>query len=429
MKIQEPENPNYAAVVVSLRAINTLENCDNVVGTPLMGFQAIVGKDSQVGDLGIAFTAETQLSDEFAKMNDLYRHDDKNLHPGKKGYLEDNRRIKAMKFRGHRSDCLFMPLSSLSYVKGLNVSDLKEGMTFDRLGEHEICKKYVVVRRSSGSRVQAKVAKSFKRVDDKMLPTHFDTENYFRNSDHIPPNAVITVTQKIHGTSVRIGHTIVRRKLSLRERIARRLGVKVAETDFDMVYGSRKVVKDANNPYQQSFYEEDLWTNAGKRLDGLIPQGYLVFGELVGWTSGGAPIQANYTYQVPQGTNELFVYRIAHVNAQGRLTDLTWEQVKAFCNEIGVRHVPELWAGKHHEFDVMEFVDKRFHEEGYIGAVPLADESPVDEGVCIRVEGLNPYILKAKGAKFFAHESAMLDAEAEDLEAEEAEPEGVEVNG
>jgi hypothetical protein len=31
---------------------------------------------------------------------------------------------------------------------------------------------------------------------------------------------------------------------------------------------------------------------------------------------------------------------------------------------------------------------------------------------------LAPYILKAKGEKFYAHESAMIDEEAEDLEVE-----------
>jgi hypothetical protein len=88
-----------------------LEDCDNVVGTPIFGFQAIVGKDSKPGDLGIVFPAESQLSEEYCRVNNLFRHGDLNDDESAKGYLEDNRRVKAMKFRGHRSDCLFMPLS------------------------------------------------------------------------------------------------------------------------------------------------------------------------------------------------------------------------------------------------------------------------------------------------------------------------------
>src|SRR4051794_7797380 len=116
MKLEAPENENYAAVVVSITRTVPLENCDNVVGTPLLGFQAIVGKDTQVGDLGIVFPAEVQLSNDYASRNNLHRHGHLNASPEVKGYLEDNGRVKALKFRGHRSDCLFMPLSSLAYA-------------------------------------------------------------------------------------------------------------------------------------------------------------------------------------------------------------------------------------------------------------------------------------------------------------------------
>lgn len=47
MKLAKPENENYAATVVSIHAITPLEGSDNIVGTPLLGFQAIVGKNTQ----------------------------------------------------------------------------------------------------------------------------------------------------------------------------------------------------------------------------------------------------------------------------------------------------------------------------------------------------------------------------------------------
>ena len=64
MNLKKPVNENYAAVVTTIRAINKLDNCDNVVAVPIFGYQAIVSKDTQVGDLVLVFTAETQLSDE-----------------------------------------------------------------------------------------------------------------------------------------------------------------------------------------------------------------------------------------------------------------------------------------------------------------------------------------------------------------------------
>jgi hypothetical protein len=422
LKLDAPENANYAATVVAITRIVPLANCDNVVATPLLGFQAIVGKDTQVGDLGIVFPAESQLSQAYASLNNLYRHGDRNANADAdaKGYLEDNSRVKALKFRGHRSDCLFMPLSSLGFT-GADIDQLSIGDTFDKLNGHEICQKYVIKRPHTGTpRVEKNKAKVFKRVDEKFLPEHYDTDNFFRNRDAIAPHRHVVVTQKLHGTSIRIGNTIVRRKLSLRERVAARFGVRVQATEFANVYGSRKVIKDVNNPGQQHYYGTDIWSEEGAKLDGLVPENFIVYGELIGWTADGAPIQKNYTYQVPEGTCDLYVYRVAFVNGQGRVTDIAWEQVKQFCADLGLRHVPELWQGFMEDFDPEQYLDVKFNE--FIGVgVPLAKESPCDEGVCVRVDGLAPYILKAKSPKFLQHETKMLDQEAPDLEADGSE--------
>jgi hypothetical protein len=322
MKIDKPENDNYTATVVQIKSITPLDNCDNVVGVPLFGFQAIVGKDTQVGDLGIVFPAEVQLSEEFASENNLFRHGEKNKNPESKGYIEDNRRVRAVKFRGHRSDCLFMPLSSLTFTK-VNLDELHEGDTFDALNGKEICRKYVVKQKAS--RIDRnKEKQKFVRVDKKFLPEHYDTDNYWRNQHVVPEDREIIVTQKVHGTSIRIGNTIVKRKLSFVERLLTRLGVNIKDTEYDHVYGSRKVIKDVNNPNQDHFYGSDIWTEEGRKLDDVVPEGFVIYGELIGWTSDGSPIQKNYTYRVPHGTCDLYVYRVAFVNGQGRVVDLSW---------------------------------------------------------------------------------------------------------
>lgn len=420
MKLQKPENENYAATVVTLKDIVPLEGCDNVVGTPIFGFQAIVGKDSKPGDLGIVFPAESQLSEEYCYENNLHRHGDRNRDESQKGYLEDNRRVRAIKFRGHRSDCLFMPLDSLSYIKGLEVDKLREGDTFDRIGDHEICQKYVIRRSRKEARLE-KNKEKFIRVDKKFMPEHYDSDQYYKFSDTIPPERTVIVTQKLHGTSIRVGNTIVKRKLGLPSRVLKLLKVKIQETEFDYVFGSRKVIKDINNPHQNHFYGSDLWTEEGKKLEGVIPENFILYGELIGWTPEGHPLQKNYTYCVPEQTCDLYIYRVAFINSQGHIFDLSWDQTLEFCRDRGLRTVPELWRGPHKDFDVDEFVDKRFRDEGYINAIPLDKESPVDEGVCIRVDGIAPYILKAKGPLFYEHETKMLDEEALDIEAEESQ--------
>lgn len=413
MKIEKPKNDNYCANVIEIKNIIPLTNCDNVIATSIFGFQAIVGKDTKIGDIGIAFTAETQLSDDYCFNNNLYRHDDKNFTKGIKGYIEDNRRVKAIKFRGNTSNCLFMPLESLRFTK-IDTSLLSVGDSFDILNGVEICKKYEVAHNPMKQQFQGK---KFSRVESIHMPEHIDTSNFFKYSDTIAPDKDIIVTQKIHGTSIRIGNTIVKRKLSIFEKIADKLGIKVQKTEHDYIFGSRKVIKDANNPDQNHFYESDIWSLEGKKLVGLLPENYLVYGELIGFTPDGKEIQKNYTYNIERNFCELYVYRVAVINAQGYIVDLTFDQMKEFCNKNGLKVVPEVWRGKMKDFVATDWIDKRFFECGNKQCLYLGKNDLVDEGVVIRVDGLQPYFLKAKSPIFLEHETKLLDTGAEDLES------------
>jgi hypothetical protein len=423
MKLESPVNQNYAATVVRVKTLVPLDNSDNLVGMPLFGLQAIVGKGTQIGDMGIVFPAECQLSDGFTRFNNLYRHAEKNIDPGpfnnNKGYLEDNRRVRAIKLLGHRSDVLYMPLSSLEWTIGSDIDKLKEGDTFDKLGGYDICQKYVVRRRVNGPHNQHQ-KRMEPRVDARVFPEHFDSTHWLRVSDDVPDSAMLIVTQKLHGSSIRIGNVPVKRRLSWRDRLARRFGVQVQEYSFDSVYGSRKVIKDANNPLQNHYYDTDLWSAEGHKLDGLVPENYIVYGELVGFTDSGSPIQSHYTYDCLPGTRKLYVYRVCFVNAQGTVADLSWDGVRGFCESTGLMPVPELWRGHKNYFDAEKWVDKTFRPD-FTQALPLSSDSPCDEGVCIRIEGMIPEIYKHKSPLFLQHETKLLDREVEDIEADQSE--------
>ena len=310
-----------------------------------------------------------------------------------------------------------MSLKSFAYL-GINENDFNEGDEFDELNGNEICKKYEVIKRHQPK------AKMFVRVDTKFIPEHFTTDNYFKNSEHISPETEIIVTQKIHGTSIRIANTIVKRKKTIRDCIASFIGVKVQETEFDMVFGSRKVIKDINNPHHNHFYEVakdgvDLWTREGKKLEGLVPENFILYGEIVGWTDTNAPIQQGYTYNLPVGSCSLYIYRVAFVNEKGLVIDLTWDQMKEFCFYRGLNVVPEIFRGKHKDFIATDFLDKQL-KKIYSNCLPLDSEETVDEGVCIRVDKLTPYILKAKSPKFFEHETKLLDKGEIDMESSDS---------
>jgi hypothetical protein len=417
MKLKEPVNKNYSATIVRIETLHPLENSDNLVGAPLLGMQAVVSKNTEVGTIGVVFVAGTQLADEYTARNNLYRHKEFNEDKSEAGFIEDNRRVKAMRLRGSRSDALFMPLSSLSYTK-VDLSELKIGDAFEELNGFEICKKYEVARKSIPTHEKNK-HKVFTRVDERAFPRHYDTTQYYRVLETFKPYTDIIVTQKLHGTLLRFSNIPVKRKLTLAEKLVSRLGVKVQRDEYAHVYGSNRVIKDANNTDQKHFYDHDVYTDAGKKYDDMIPENFVVYGELVGWSPLGTPLQKNYTYRIPHATNEFYVYRVGQINGQGILTDLSWAQVKEFCRDRGMKVVPELWHGKHQDFKPAEWLDTNYYDKlhgGYKNALPLDLESPCDEGVCIRVEGLAPYITKLKSPLFYEHETKMQDEGAFDAE-------------
>lgn len=425
MKLDKPTNPNYCATIVRLPAVRfSLSGLDNLEGASVFGFQVIISKGT-LDTLGVFFPAETQMSDEYCYENNLYRHGNLNRFPDQKGYMEDNRRVRAIKFKGNTSNGFFMPLESLSFT-GIDLSILKEGDEFDILNGKEICRKYEVAR--NPMKQQAVVDRGFVRADKKYMPEHIDTENFFKNADKISPDTEVIVTQKLHGTSIRIGHTLVNRKPTLVERIAAFFGGKFKTTEYAYLYGSRKVIKDSNNPNQDHYYDTDIWSNEGKKLDGILPENYIVYGELIGWTPDGAPLQKGYTYGLPQGTCELYIYRITLINEKGLMTDLSWNQVKEFCSKNNLKHVPEIATAKMEEtlegdfWAIKQLLDVRFFEGGD-NLLPqrqclwLGNNDLVDEGICVRADGLLPKILKAKSPKFLEHETKVLDTGEEDLES------------
>lgn len=430
MKIEPPKNANYSAQVVRVGTVVNLPGLDQLVGVPVLGYQALTTKGVEVGDLRIAFTAETALSEEYAKWNNLHRDETLNRDAAEKGYLERNRRVRAIKMRGHVSNALLMPLKSVAFT-GVDPALLIEGLTFDHLGDYGICEKYVVPVKPSNNPAKTKLEKAFKRVDKAQFPEHLETDNFWRNRHLLNDDNDTVITQKLHGTSWRGGRVPVLRELKLRERIAKRLGIRVDTHEYDVVYGSRKVIKDPGNKAQQHFYAtsgDDLWTGFGKTIAELIPEGYLVYGELIGFTPDGAPIQKGYTYDCKPNTAELYVYRVAHINRHGNMADLSWDGVKAFCTARGMKWTPELVRGTGAMVDdwVEAAKDAVFFRDWEEGAeftdkpLQLSGAKTVDEGICLRQEGLVPTILKAKSTLFLEHESKMLDAEVVDMESQEA---------
>lgn len=443
MSIEVKNEINYAALVIEVPEPKKLPNSDRLYGIGVAGIEVVVDASwlERVGEKAVLFPAEAQLSHALCAYANLYRHQEFNDNPEEQGYLDDNRRIRALKLRGNISKGLILPLGKVTPVTNSFEDDFEVGQSFDTVNGIEVSRKYALpVKGMPMSKEQAKLAKAFKRVDEKVFPTHIDTEQYERNEGHIDPDDIVIVTQKLHGTSVRFGNVPVKVEHTFWERLAKKLGIRVREHEYDLIAGSRKVIKDPKSTTQNHFYTTDVWSKAAQKYGADLPKGFMVFGELVGYTADGGAIQKGFTYEEAlnvdavhdAGSSSLYVYRVAIVNEDGVLRDLSWDQVKKFAYAYGLKHTPELWRGPKAALQLEAFAEKNFAKENMVqrgfGSVPRYVDLPValsaggtgkDEGIVLRVDrgGDVPYLLKYKNNSFYLHETAELDQGEESIEA------------
>lgn len=426
---------NYAALVIRVPELHKLPNSDSLYGINIAGISVVVNNSwlERVGELAVMFPAESQISAGLASFANLYRHSELNRDQERTGYLEDSRRVRALKLRGNVSKGLILPVAEVAEYVGLPHGDdfYEEGTSLDTINGIELSRKYVIAVKEPQNAAQAKLAKAFKRVDSKVFPEHIETDQWLRNEGHVTDDEVLIVTQKLHGTSVRFGRVPVKVEHKWYERLAANLGVRVREMEYDLIGGSRKVIKDPKSTTQNHFYATDVWTEAALRYGEAIPENYIVYGELVGYTATDQAIQKGFTYEAEQGEMDLYVYRVAVVTEQGELTDLSWDQVRHFATTRGLKYVPELWRGFKRDFLVEDFAEKNFLKEWEMQPVGRPwgyPDKPValskggtgkDEGIVIRVDQGWPigHFFKYKNDSFFLYETKELDSGEAGIEA------------
>lgn len=413
---------NYAAVVVAVDALSALDGLDQLKGLHALGYQALVSANTERGAKMVLFCAGSQLSLEFATACNLHRHGNLNADTTVTGYLEDNRRVRALTLRGHRSDALAMPLESLARVLGY-VPDLPTGTQFDTIDGKLICGRFTPATRAQSLRGESRGAKAPPfTVPEWAFPEHYDTPQFARNHHRYQDSDLVFITQKLHGTSVRLARVDVPRRLTWADKLARFFGAKIQETEPAFVVGSRRTIKSVT-PLHGLTPEPaptDTWSKAVQHLAHDLPSGFVFYGELVGWTSSGAPIQKGYTYNLPQGASALFVYRVACVSEHGAAFDLSFPDVQRLCARLGLLTVPLLGECSSRLLQINldgAFLNMRLADQ-YPTALRLSDPKSVDEGVC--VHSLSGVVTKHKSPIFLGHESKMLDADVVDVEEAES---------
>ena len=365
----------YCGYVVRVEHLRKHSNADRLMVATFFGNDTIVDNQVNIGDIGVYFPVDGQLSEHFCAVNNLVRRKDENGNQIG-GYLDpDKRNIKAIKLRGEKSDGLYLPITCL--MEFCKVSDLNIGDTITVLNGEEICRKYIPHRNS------VSVAKGNKvhKVKVNVAPTfyeHIDTAQLAYNLNDFKPGDIVQLTLKMHGTSGRTGYLPLHhpQKRNLLDILLHRTREKV---EYGYITGTRRVVLAEGR--QGGFYDSDEFRYAmAKKFENKLHKGEVVYYEIVGFQGpNGAPIMAEvsnakvkdkefikqygetttFAYGCdPAGTYEMqtneagdmvmppcceiYVYRITMVNEDGDVIEYSPAQIKERCEQIGIQTVMEF---------------------------------------------------------------------------------------
>lgn len=423
---------NYCATIAKIDKIMPLAGCDNIQGALVMSYRVIVGKEHKEGDVGVFFPVETQLADKFLSYNNLYRDNTINKDAAKKGYFENKRRVRCVKLRGNPSEGIFLPLESLGCFTTEYIN-LEQGMEFNEINGEEVCRKYVIVTAADCAERNRRNKKAVKvsRLVDGAFRLHIDTAQLKKNIHKIQPDDLISITAKCHGTSCVIANCLVKKPLGLFHRVLKYVGIPIVDTHYDIVYASRKVIKNGwYNSNPTHFYGEDIWGTVASEIGPIIPKGFTIYAEIVGYLKSGKYIQNSFDYGCEFLTHKTYIYRITWTNIDGHVFELDWPSIKEFCSKNGLNHVPELYYGP--ASSIFRYNDttwddpENFHKEfidlieskyTYDHDCPHCKNTVPYEGVVVRRESFYyPEPLKMKTNNFLCRETKLLDSNETNVE-------------
>jgi hypothetical protein len=434
MKLSVNKNSkNYACSVVEIKNLFDIDGADNIKRTVVNGNNVVVPKTTEIGSKMLYFVSGTKLSADYCKNNNLYDKEESNLDTSKRGFISSKQsRVKAIKLRGVISDGMLMPLQSLFYFLN-DVGWLKVGDEFTDIANTSICEKYIVpVKNSGGNNLKkGKQPVKISRLVDNQFYLHNDTDNLRKNIHKINPNDVIGIHYKKHGTSIVIGNVQVKRPLSWLEKIANKIGVKVEDSTYDIVYSSRKVIKNGylNPTTGEGFYGEDIWGVVAKEVGHLVPKNWTLYGEVLGYLGSGAGIQGKYDYGCKVGEHKFYVYKISVVNTDGNVIFLTDKQIQEWCDKVGLLYSDTfIYYGSVIDYlennllnkeqdtwrDIfLKHLEDRFNEKDCY----MCTNKVPEEGIIVRVERLEQYeAYKLKSKRFLLMESEEQEKEISNIE-------------
>lgn len=410
------KNENHCGVIarVSISAHPDPEVHSLAVGICL-NETLIVSKSTPDNSVGIYFPCDLQISEIFAQANDLLRRKDPETGKNVGGMFDANRKVRAQTFKGIKSYGFWAPLSYLEKC-GVDTSKLKEGDLIDKIGDIEICCKYESPeQRRAKIREQKKMTLMQKikaRVFAKekvvtLFPEHKDTAHLKRNIFKLKEGDRIIITEKLEGTSQRFAYNYQLRPRKLYERLLVKVGVYVDNREMRKYNGTRHVT--LTDKSVGGYFSESWRAKVAERVLPYIEPQMHVYAEVVGYEGQRSVATKQdvkdkdlkkmygpkmiYSYGLPEGEFDVYVYRISYVLECGKEIDLPWKEVTEWCNKHHLK-CPPVVADLVYNGNGRDFMD---YVESISDGPSLIDNRHIREGVCVRVEGMHWTVFKNKG--------------------------------
>lgn len=480
LSFSETGKHEYCATIVKIGEVTPIENSDKLGTTIVNGLTIVVRKDEiKEGDVCVYCANETELCDKFCSKNNLYdwserfRNDNytsvkeleqtnKDLAKTKVGFFNKYGRVKMIKLRGVYSMGILFKPEALGIVWDLSEYNFTEhiGEDFDTINDELFIKAYVPRIKEYTPRKSRDVKRNNKlRIFDKIIPGefsfHYDTTQLQREISRLKPDDVVTISVKLHGTSICIGNVLTKQPVfittcfnwlnNIFKKIYFRLPEKCQKTKeaYDVIYSSRTVIKNKNinETVTGGYYGTDIWGEYYELLKDKIPQGIEIYGEIVGYVSGENKfIQPGYDYGCSVGENKLMIYRISQKNEDGTKIEYNVEDVLKFTKEL-IATYPEIQS-KIHLIDILyhgkmqdiypslstkehwheNILEKLKNDKALFGMEepePLCKNNVPREGIVLRIDNdIVNEAFKLKSLKFLYKEGESISKGNIDIEME-----------
>ncbi len=383
-------NPNYLATICKIGETFPIEGADKLVKTVVNGYDIVIGKDHKEGDIVVYFPVECAISQMYLSTNNLFERSEfernanadsvkeylvelenaENENDTEKaeeisakiksmcGFFNKNGRVRILKLRGQYSQGFIAGVDSLvnydSTLKDTNWESLV-GTQFNYIDDKEFCYKYIPPIRghcnsNNGNQGQSiwkkrmKNLKKFNRLVDGQFAYHYDTKQLGEHINELNPNDNVSITVKVHGTSIIMSNILVNKKLTTWEKIKKFFGVKVPMVEYGNVYSSRGVIKNKyiNQGVTSGYYGCDIYGCVNRDFSPYIDKGMTVYGEVVGYLENSTSmIQKQHDYGCKTGHWKFMPYRITSTDENGNHKEWPIKQVDEWTHKLVELH-PEL---------------------------------------------------------------------------------------